>query len=45
MSTDEAGGAHNLRKIQGIIANGVEDEILQLVDHAEKILTKSCHDG
>lgn len=35
--------AYNLRKIQGITADGVEDKILQLVDGAEQILAEGSH--
>jgi hypothetical protein len=37
------GGTNNLRKIQRIIADGVEDQILQLVDHAEQVFSESSH--
>lgn len=36
---------HNLRKIETIIADGVEDEILQLVDSGQQILAESSHGG
>jgi len=34
---------YNLRKVQAIIADGVEDEILQLVDYPKQIFTKGRH--
>lgn len=37
------GGTNNLREIQRIIADGVEDQVLQLVDHAEQVFSKSSH--
>lgn len=37
------GEDYNLWQIQGVVANGVEDEILELVDGAEQILAESCH--
>jgi hypothetical protein len=36
---------YNLGEIEGVIANGVEDQVLQLVDGDEQILTESCHGG
>ena len=35
--------AHNLRKIKGVAADGVEDQILQLVDSGEQILAERSH--
>jgi hypothetical protein len=36
-------GAYNLRKIERVTANGVEDQILQLVDGAEQVLAQGSH--
>jgi hypothetical protein len=38
-----AKNAYNLRKIQGVTANGVENQILQLVDRDEQILAECSH--
>lgn len=35
---------HNLGQIQGIIPNGIEDQILKLVHCHEQILAQRCHD-
>lgn len=37
------GRVYNLRKVQTIIADGVEDQILQLVDYPKQILSKGSH--
>ena len=37
------GEDYNLWQIQGVVANGVEDQVLELVDGAEQILAESCH--
>lgn len=34
---------NNLRQVEGIIADGVEDQVLQLVDDAEQVLSESRH--
>jgi hypothetical protein len=34
---------HNLREIKRVIADGVEDQVLQLVDGAEQVLAEGCH--
>lgn len=39
----QEGEDYNLWQIQGVVANGVEDQILELVDGAEQILAESCH--
>ena len=31
---------HDLRKIQGIVANGIEDQILQLINYSQQVLTQ-----
>lgn len=38
-----AGQAYNLRQIEGIIADGIEDEILKAVDDIEQLLTQRRH--
>lgn len=43
ISTASGTSAYNLRKVQTIIANSVEDEILQLVDYPKQVLTKGRH--
>jgi hypothetical protein len=44
MSSDGLeGGTNNLREIQRIIADGVEDQILQLVDHTEQVFSEGSH--
>lgn len=35
--------AYNLGQVKGIVADGVEDEILQLVDDTQKILSERRH--
>ena len=35
---------YNLGQIQRVIANSVEDQVLQLVDGREQVLAESCHD-
>ncbi len=35
---------HNLRKVQRVVANGIEDEILKLVDDAKEIFAQGSHD-
>ena len=35
--------AYNLREIKGIIANGVEDKVLKLVDRSKQVFPKSGH--
>jgi hypothetical protein len=37
------GTPYNLRQIQGIIADCVEDEVLEFVDYMEKILAQVGH--
>ena len=36
--------AYNLRQIKGIIADGVEDEVLQLVDRRQQVVAEGSHD-
>lgn len=36
-------GSYNLREIQAVIADGVEDQILQLIDYSQQIFPESCH--
>jgi hypothetical protein len=38
------GKAYNLRQIQRVIADGVEDQVLQPVDYVEKFISKCSHD-
>ena len=38
-------GKHNLGQIQRVIADGVEDEILKLIDGCEQILPERSHFG
>jgi hypothetical protein len=33
-----------LGQIQGIVSDGVEDQVLQLVDNAQQVVTESSHD-
>jgi hypothetical protein len=40
---DYRGGAYDLRKIQAIVANSIENKILELVNYAKQILTERCH--
>lgn len=35
--------AHNLREVERIVADGIEDQILQLVDDVEQVLTERRH--
>lgn len=37
-------GAYDLWQVQGVVANGVEDEVLKLVDGDEQILAEGSHD-
>lgn len=37
------GQTYNLRQIEGVIADGVEDEILEAVDDIEQLLTQRRH--
>lgn len=37
------GAANNLREIERIISNGVEDKVLKLVDRPEKVFTQCSH--
>ena len=39
----EGGLAHELRKIERVIADGVEDKILELVYDAQKIFSEGSH--
>lgn len=39
------GGTYNLREVEGIIPNGVEDKVLQLVYDPQKIVPKRSHYG
>lgn len=39
----EDGAAYNLRKIKGVVSDGVEDEILKPVDHRQKLLSQGRH--
>lgn len=36
-------GSHNLWKVEGVAADGVEDQVLQLVDSGEQILAERSH--
>lgn len=36
-------GAYNLRKIQGVIANGIENQVLQFVDNSQEIFPERRH--
>lgn len=36
---------HDLRQIQGVATDCVEDEVLQLVDSIEKVVSEGCHGG
>lgn len=36
-------GAHNLWEVKGVAADGVEDQILQLVDGGEQVLAQGSH--
>jgi hypothetical protein len=35
--------SYDLRQVQAIIADGVEDQVLQLIDYAEQILSQRGH--
>jgi hypothetical protein len=35
--------AYNLRQIQAVIADSVENQVLQLIDYPKQIFTESCH--
>jgi hypothetical protein len=39
----EMSGAHNLGEVEGVAADGVEDQVLQLVDSGEQILAERSH--
>jgi hypothetical protein len=41
----QAGQAYNLWQIQGIISNGIENEILEPVDNVEELFTQRRHGG
>jgi hypothetical protein len=41
----QPGSTHDLRQVEGIIANGVKDQVLELVHGDEQILTQRSHDG
>lgn len=34
---------NNLRQIERVVADGVEDQVLQLVDHTEQVLSERGH--
>ena len=34
----------NLRQVKGVVADGIEDEVLQLVHHAQQVLPERRHD-
>lgn len=34
---------YNLGKIQAVSANGVEDQVLQLIHNAKQVIAESCH--
>lgn len=36
-------GTYNLWQIQGIVPNGVENQVLQLVHYAKQILSQGSH--
>jgi hypothetical protein len=36
---------YNLRKIQAVIADSVEDQILKFIYYPKQVLTKRCHLG
>lgn len=40
---DQGEGAYNLREVQTIIADSVEDQILKLVDYPKQVLTQRSH--
>lgn len=35
---------YNLREIERIRADGVENQVLKLVDNSQKIISEGCHD-
>lgn len=35
--------SYDLWEIEGVIADGVEDEILELVDRGQQLVTEGCH--
>jgi hypothetical protein len=37
------GVAYNLREIEGVIANGVEDQVLQLIDGPQQVVAERSH--
>jgi hypothetical protein len=37
------GLSYNLRKIKTVIADGVEYQILELIDYSKQVLPKRCH--
>ena len=37
--------AYNLREVKRVVADGVEDQVLQLVDGAEEVIAESSHLG
>jgi hypothetical protein len=39
----QRGHTYNLRQVQGIISNSVENKILQPVDHVEELLAQRSH--
>lgn len=39
------GLSYNLGQIKGVVADCVEDQILQLVDSSEQIVTEGSHDS
>lgn len=41
----ELGCTYDLWKVQGVIADCVEDKILKLIDNVEKVLSKAGHDA
>lgn len=43
LEVSKAFQTYNLRKVERVIANGVEYQILQLVDDAQEIFTKTRH--
>ena len=39
----KVGGPYDLREVEGVVPDGVEHQILQLVDDPEQILTERRH--
>lgn len=35
--------SHNLWEVEGVIADSVEDQILELVDYSKQVLAERCH--